>query len=73
MKHYVSKSVLCPFYHWEDRRWVCCEGVTEGTWIRLTFSTERAFTAHKERNCCGDYESCLVAQMLMKKYEEENT
>ena len=73
MKHYVSKSVRCPFYHWEEERWICCEGVARETWLRLTFSTRTAFANYKGRVCCGDYETCPIAQMLTKKYEEEES
>lgn len=70
MKHYVSKSAQCPFYHHEEPQRVSCEGVEHGTGLRLSFDTREHHEMYKKTFCnSGDWAKCRVARMLEAKYD----
>ncbi len=59
----------CPFYEMEFKRGVKCEGLTEGSCIRLNFLREKSFRKHREAYCCSmNWETCPIAKMLNAKY-----
>ena len=66
----IAKYVLCPFYHKEDNTKICCEGTDNDNVIHLTFVSWKKRMDYETKNCCKDYKSCKIAQMLYKKYEE---
>lgn len=72
-KHIISKSAVCPFYKYEERQHIYCEGLTEATTIHLAHSTPAASKKHRQCNCYGNYLDCRLAKMLEKKWEDEET
>lgn len=66
-KHFVSYEPQCPFYKAEDRDAIYCEGVTDNSTIRLSFSGSAA--AYREEYCSQSWENCLIAKALWKKYD----
>jgi hypothetical protein len=69
VKRYVSKYVMCPFYHNEDALIIYCEGVTDGTVIHLAFNDKDQKKDYKKEYCCTPrYEKCLLCKMLNSKY-----
>ena len=69
VKRYVSKYVICPFYHNEDSLIIYCEGVDDKTVIHLAFSKKEDKQNYKKVLCCTPhYEKCLLAAMLDSKY-----
>lgn len=75
MQRYVSKSVVCPFYHNEGELTLYCEGVVEEATLLISFRELKEKTAYKERCCCSleGYKRCPVAEMLLRKYGEKPT
>ena len=70
---YDSKYVVCPFYHRNDTNRICCEGVEDNNTINLVFASNREMVEY-EKCFCDDmdfHKECLLYQMLIKKYEEE--
>ena len=65
-RHYISKEARCPFYRHEDRAAVYCEGVEDGTSIKLLLPDE----GYKAQYCRSPrWKSCLIARMLWDKYD----
>lgn len=74
MKRRQDVLIRCPFYNNEDRQRIVCEGVRDGTALHLTFDAnpekcEISPRDYKGSYCKGRWEDCLIAQMLVKKYE----
>lgn len=72
-KRYVSCEVTCPFYRSEGGQKIYCEGLCEGTSLHLAFASVTKMQEHKERYCCRDYDDCAIADMLYRKYEDDET
>lgn len=75
--NYNDGDVRCPFYKENaPKDMIVCEGVGDNMVIEHKFmyrSEDKKKEKKKEymnKYCCNAYESCLVYQMLMKKYKE---
>lgn len=69
MKGYVSKEVVCPFYHYEQSNGIVCEGFAADTTIKTIFADEKARKIFRARHCKGDYKQCPIAIADFKKYD----
>lgn len=69
MKHRVDAIVKCPYYKGEERQVIFCEGVEDGTALRLGFSTPAGIADYKSRFCKGRYCGCRIVGMLDRKYD----
>ena len=69
MKSYVSRDAACPFYHREDACRVLCEGPAKGIALQLSFGGRRSYEQYRREYCYRNWDRCLVAQMLVQKYE----
>lgn len=66
-RNFVSYEALCPFYKAEDKNIIYCEGVVPNSTIQNAF--QGSAEKYKNKYCCKDWQSCLIAQMLGTKYE----
>lgn len=66
-----EKFIKCPFYRSQEKYKVHCEGVDEHSSIHLVFGDPKMKTEYQRDNCSRNYKECRIAQMLYKKYEEE--
>lgn len=71
MKHMQDTIVKCPFYKGERRQLIYCEGVQEGSSIHMGFDTQDNFRDYKSCFCKGDYNQCLIAQAMNRKWGYE--
>lgn len=71
MKGYVSKEVICPFYHREDEVGIYCEGVNDESTIKLLYPSREAKGRYRRENCSKSYKKCPIAVMLYQKYGED--
>lgn len=71
MKRKVTKSVLCPYYQSDEKQIIYCEGVEPDTRIHLAFSSSPQLKCYRKRFCEGSYNRCRIADMLNKKWDEE--
>jgi hypothetical protein len=69
MKHRQDVLVKCPYYKFEEKQKIFCEGVQEGTAIHLAFDTPSNLRDYKQQFCKGCYNKCLLAEMLNRKYD----
>lgn len=72
MKHRADVLVKCPYYKFEERQMIYCEGVQDGTALHLAFDTPANLKDYKQRNCKGCYNQCLIAKMLNRKWEYDD-
>ena len=70
MKRKVSDYVICPFYHFEERQIIYCEGVEYNTAIHLAFASPPQLREYKKKYCEKEYCNCRIAAMLERKWEE---
>ena len=70
-KRYVSVNAICPFYRSEEKQKVYCEGVKKGSSIHLAFGDAKYLKIYMDEHCRSDYETCIIAKALLRKYEEE--
>lgn len=68
-KHYISKEAACPYYRCEDAQAIYCEGVEQGTALRLTFA--KSAGDYKQAYCRSiqGYPRCRIARMLADKWQ----
>ena len=71
MKHYESKSALCPFYHSEEARAIHCEGTEDNNVLHLIFWSPESKQKYEERFCCAAIAKCRLCGMLYQKYGDE--
>lgn len=67
-----SPGAECPYWEGKDRQSIYCEGVEEGSRIRLSFSSPQDKQDYFRARCCHckDWHRCRIAQMLDKKWSE---
>lgn len=70
MRYRADVLVKCPYYKYEDKQRIFCEGVQEGTALHLAFDTAN-LKEYKSHYCKGCYNKCLIAGMLNRKYDYE--
>lgn len=70
-KHGFTKDVVCPYYKYEAPQVVYCEGVEDGTALHLAFPTKDGKKQYMLERCRNCWKSCLIAQMLNRKYDYE--
>lgn len=65
MAGYSHKTWACPFFHWDERLCVRCEGGC------MSFPDRETLAEYADRYCANlqDWESCTVAANLLKYYE----
>ena len=65
MAGYSHKTWSCPFFVWDERMAVHCEGG------RLRFPDREAVNEYTDRFCAGDmgWKNCTVARNLLLFYE----
>ena len=68
MKHRADVLVKCPYYKFEEKQKIFCEGVQDGTAIHLAFDTTPNLKQYKKHFCKGCYNQCLLAKMLNRKW-----
>lgn len=68
-KHYTSRKAICPFYKYENRQVIYCEGIEDGAAIHLAFANPADCLAYKKAYCRCDCSLCLINEMLMVKYD----
>lgn len=67
---YVSAFALCPFYRLQSNTWVQCEGIEDGSTVKLAFKATQHAQEYIRQFCNGDWDACRIARMLNQKYED---
>ena len=70
MGDYLSKYVVCPYYHRNDDNRICCEGTSSKNTINLVFEDSKKLKNYTT-NFCSDiqgYKKCLICKALDFKY-----
>lgn len=65
MASYYHRRWECPFYAWDEKLAVHCEGGV----IRLP--DKQAMTDYIGRYCCGDWRRCHIARTVSAYYERK--
>ena len=65
---YSNKTFVCPFFGWDERLCVHCEGG------RLNFRDREAAVDYIDRHCAclGGWQECSLAAALLRQYEKED-
>ena len=71
MKRYHDVMAQCPYYYGEEKQKIFCEGVQEGSAIHMAYDTPQNRRDYKKAFCNQAWETCLVAQMLNRKWDYE--
>lgn len=69
VKHRQDVLVKCPYYKFEERQMIFCEGVQDGTAIHLAFDTSPNLKDYKNRFCKRCWGECILAQMQNRKWD----
>ena len=64
-------DVGCPYYNYETKQAVHCEGVQDGIGLRLGFISKPIMNDYKSCFCKGQWKGCMIAKMLNAKYDYE--
>lgn len=63
--------VQCPYYREDEVQAVYCEGVLEGSRLRLGFTGRKQKKAYCDLHCRNHWKQCMIAGMLNRKYDYE--
>lgn len=63
--------VQCPYYREDDAQAVYCEGVQDGSRLRLGFLGRQQKRSYCEGFCRDRWKDCMIAKMLNRKYDYE--
>ena len=68
-----DSMIECPFYKWNSRTTITCEGIADGMNVQQTFASPAAQVSWKKCFCrTMHYNKCMYAKMLQdKKYGGE--
>lgn len=69
MKRFHDVLAKCPYYNGEEKQKIFCEGVQEGSAIHMAFDTPQNRRDYKKCFCNKGYNSCLIADMLNRKWD----
>lgn len=74
-QNYYAADVKCPFFvgsskNTSKNKKLICEGVNSYSSLYLHFANEGKWKEHLTKYCNNDWSNCLVAKMLMGKYED---
>lgn len=71
----IDMEMICPFYHSVFGKYIYCAPVTDDAEKTANvFKNTETRNAYAD-NFCGDtkcWKTCVIAQMLMEKYDAEN-
>lgn len=71
MKKRMDTLVECPYYKFEERQKIFCEGVQDGTMIHLAFDKDISVKNYKKTYCRKCWQGCRIAKMLNDKWGYE--
>lgn len=62
---YSGRVWACPFFQWDERRGIHCEGGG------VSFEDRETFGRYATRHCCDvdGWDKCSLAQALVERYE----
>lgn len=66
---YDDANNKCPYYKRYKKLSIVCEGVTGRSNIELSFFDQKNKKEYVEKMCRGNYQSCMICQMLNEKYQ----
>lgn len=66
----VSKYVVCPYYHTEQRCKILCEGVQADAYNHLVFQNDVAKKMYMKKYCrdIENFRNCRICEMLDLRY-----
>ena len=67
---YESAQVRCPFYRYDDKRRVACEGDGAGKQSVLQFDRKEEKEKKMSEHCKDDFEACEIYKAILAKYQE---
>lgn len=75
MSEFICGKVLCPFFRdiKSQKQKIICEGIETDSVITIAFGKKESMRKYVNRNCCNQYDKCLIAQALYEKYENRGT
>jgi hypothetical protein len=62
-------NIVCPFYLYSAKKSISCEGVTDGSRLKMLFDTHKDMHYYRCNYCSAKYKNCKIYSMLEKKYE----
>lgn len=64
---YSGRVWACPFFHWDEKKKVHCEGGG------VSFQRKGTFVEYADRFCgqVNGWEKCTIARALIEQYEKE--
>ena len=70
--YHDSPGAECPYWEGKDRQSIYCEGIEEGTRIRLSFSTAGDKQDYFRSRCCSckEWRRCYIARALEEKWKD---
>ena len=66
MSGYWHMYVICPYFAWENKTAIGCEGKTVHR-----FPKGRMCRSYQEKYCAGNWQECTYAKVMNEYYEQE--
>ena len=61
--------VRCPYYKFDDGKHIHCEGVTDASSLRISFSSKTEYEKYIQQYCCRHPRFCLLFRAVNSTYE----
>ncbi len=67
----VDTWVECPYYKYDTKQVIHCEGVENGLSTNIAFAAADMQHSYKEIYCRKHWQKCRVVDMLNRKYDHQ--
>ena len=68
---YDDMFAKCPYFHYSKKKRIVCDGIMDGTTLKMDFDTQEDRNLHRRVFCDSNYEKCEINRMLEEIYDED--
>lgn len=67
---YDDMFAKCPYFHYSKKKRIVCDGIMDGTNIKMDFENQEDRNLHRRVFCNDQYQKCEICRMLEEIYSE---
>ena len=68
---YDDMFAKCPYFHYSKKKRIVCDGIMDGTTLKVDFDNQEDRNIHRRTFCDSKYKYCEIYRMLEGIYDAE--